>query len=65
MDGEQHVRALVPLYGQSLHLPLQQHRGQRHAGAGSRGGSLGASLLAWLTLFTVLGGRFVRHLVQV
>lgn len=65
VDGEQHVWALVPLCDQSLHLPLKQHGGQRHAGAGSWGGRLGASLLPWFTFFTMLGGRFVRHLVQV
>lgn len=54
VDCKQHVWALVPLCGQSLHLPLEQHGGQRHAGARSRGGSLGASLLPWLPLLTLL-----------
>lgn len=64
VDGEQHVRALVPLCGQGLHLSLQQHGGQGQAGAGARGGGLGAALLPRLHLLTVLRGGFVRHLVQ-
>lgn len=65
MNGEQHVWAFVPLCDKSLHLPLQQHGGQRHAGVGSRGGRLSASLLPRLPLLSLLRGRFVGHLVQV
>lgn len=64
MNGEEHIRALVPLSGQGLHFPLQQHGGQGQAGAGSRGGCLGAALFTRLNLLTVLRGGFVRHLVQ-
>jgi len=46
MDSKQHIWALVPLGNQCLHLPLEQHGGQRHAGARSGGGRFGASLLS-------------------